>query len=193
MDIRQFFFKKRSYTPIPLVLLILYFSNPYQPIIYFGFILLTIGELCRVWAVRYAGGRTRTTKVGAPSLCISGPFAYVRNPLYLGNMLIYSGVVLIAGGPKIWLMLGITLLFFIIQYLLIVSLEQEALTKLFGKEYLTYCKNVPALIPRLTPWKHGLSQEPLIFNKVFKPEKNTIFNILLILILIFIRAQIPSV
>lgn len=193
MDIRQFFFKKRSYTPIPLVLLILYFSNPYQPIIYFGFILITIGELCRVWAVRYAGGRTRTTKVGAPSLCISGPFAYVRNPIYLGNMIIYSGVVLIAGGPKIWLMLGITLLFFIIQYLLIVSLEQETLTKLFGKEYLTYCENIPALIPRLTPWKHGLSQEPLSFNKVFKPEKNTIFNILLILILIFIRAQIPSV
>ncbi len=193
MDIRQFFFKNRSYTPIPLVLLLLFFSKPYQPIIYFGFILLTMGEICRIWAVRYAGGRTRTTKVGAPSLCTSGSFAYVRNPLYLGNMIIYSGVVLIAGGPKVWWMIGITLLFFIIQYSLIVSLEQETLTKLFGKEYLTYCENVPALIPRLTPWKHRLTQEPLSFNKVFKPEKNTILNILLILILIFIRSQIPSV
>jgi len=192
MDIRQFFFKNRSYTPIPLVLLLLFFSKPYQPIIYFGFILLMIGELCRIWAVRYAGGRTRTTKVGAPKLCISGPFSYVRNPLYLGNMIIYSGVVLIAGGSKIWWMLGVTLLFFIIQYSLIVSLEQETLTKLFGKEYLKYCENVPALIPRLTPWKHGTMKIPLSFNKVFKPEKNTVFNILLILILIFIRAQIPS-
>lgn len=193
MDIRQFFFKNRSYTPIPLVLLLLFFSKPYHPVIYLGFILLMIGEICRVWAVRYAGGRTRTTKVGAPTLCISGPFAYVRNPLYLGNMIIYSGVVLIAGGPKIWWMLSITLLFFIIQYSLIVSLEQETLTELFDKEYLIYCENVPALIPRLAPWKYGAMQEPLGFNKIFKPEKNTILNILLILILIFIRSQIPSV
>lgn len=193
MDIRQFFFKNRSYTLIPLVISLLFFSKPYQPVIYFGFILLTIGEICRVWAVRFAGGRTRTTKVGAPSLCTSAPFAYVRNPLYLGNMTIYSGIVLIAGGQYVWLMLCITLLFFIVQYSLIVSLEQETLTKLFGKEYLTYCENVPAMFPRLTAWKHGTSQEPLGFNKVFKPEKSTILNILLILILIFIRAQIPSV
>ncbi len=193
MNIRQFFFKNRSYTPIPLVLLLLFFSDPYRPVIYLGFILLTLGELCRVWAVSYAGGRTRTTKVGAPKLCTSGPFAYVRNPLYIGNMIIYSGVVLIAGGPLVLLMLGITLLFFIIQYSLIVSLEQETLTNLFGKEYLIYCENVPALIPRLTPWKDGVIQEALSFDKVFKPEKNTLLNILLILILIFIRSQIPSV
>jgi len=193
MDIRQFFFKNRSYTPIPLVLLLLYFSNPYEPVIYFGFVLLSIGETIRIWAVRYAGGRTRTTKVGAPSICSSGPFAYMRNPLYLGNMINFSGIVLIAGGSNIWLILFITLLFFIIQYLLIVSLEQETLNKKFGKEYLAYCKNVPAFIPRLTPWANGTIQEPLTLKKVLKHEKSTLLNILLILILIFIRSQISSV
>ena len=193
MDIRQFFFKNRSYTPIPLVLLLLYFSNPYESVIYFGFVLLAIGETIRIWAVRYAGGRTRTTKVGAPSICSSGPFAYVRNPLYLGNMINFSGIVLIAGGSNIWLILFITLLFFLIQYLLIVSLEQETLNKKFGEEYLIYCKNVPALFPRLTPWKGGAIQEPLTIKKVLKHEKSTLLNILLILILIFIRSQISSV
>jgi len=192
MDIRQFFFKNRSYTPIPLVLLLLFFSKPYQPLIYYGFLLLVVGELFRIWAVRYAGGRTRTTKVGAPSLCTSGPFAYVRNPLYIGNIIIYSGVVLIAGGSMVWYMLCITLIFFIIQYSLIVSLEQETLNKMFGKEYVAYCKNVPALLPRLTPWKDAEPQQPLSFKKVFRPEKSTIFNILLILILIFVRYQILS-
>jgi len=193
MDIRQFFFKNRSYTPIPLILLLLFFSKPYQPIIYFGFILLAIGELGRIWANSYAGGRTRTTKVGASKLCTSGPFAYLRNPLYLGNMIIYLGIVLIAGGSTVWFMLCIMLLFFIIQYLLIVSLEQETLTKLFDKEYLTYCKNVPALIPRLTPWKLATKQEPLCFKKVLKSEKSTLLNILLILILISIRTQISAI
>ena len=192
MDLRQFFFKNRSYTPIPLVLLLLFFSKPYQPLISFGFILLVLGELCRIWAVRYAGGRTRTTKVGASSLCTTGPFAYVRNPLYLGNMIMYSGIVLIAGGSMVWYILLITLIFFIIQYSLIVPLEQETLNKIFGKEYLTYCKNVPALLPRLSPWKETEPQSPLSFKKVIKPENSTIFNILLILILIFVRNQILS-
>lgn len=190
MDIRQFFFKYRSYTPTPLVLILLYFSKPFIPAIYYGFLLLIIGESIRIWAIRYAGGRTRTTKVGAPSLCTAGPFAYVRNPLYIGNIIIYSGVVLIAGGSIVCYMLCITLIFFIIQYSLIVSLEQETLNKMFGKDYLIYCKNVPALLPRLTAWKGSKLQAPLSFKRVFKPEKSTIFNILLILILIFVRYQI---
>ncbi len=193
MDIRQFFFKNRSYTPIPLVLILLYFSNPYQPVIYFGFILLAIGETIRVWAVSYAGGRTRTIKVGAPKLCSSGPFAYLRNPLYLGNMINFSGIVFIAGGSNLWLILFLTLTFFIIQYSLIISLEQETLSKKFDEEYLIYCNNVPALLPRLTPWKGGTIQEPLSIKKVLRHEKSTLLNILLILILIFIRSQISTV
>jgi protein-S-isoprenylcysteine O-methyltransferase Ste14 len=193
MDIRQIFFKNRSYTPIPLVLVLLYFSNPFQPVIYYGLALLAVGESIRIWAVRYAGGRTRTTKAGAPKICSSGPFAYLRNPLYVGNMINFTGVVLIAGGSNIWLVLFITLTFFIIQYSLIVSLEQEALNKKFGEEYLIYCKNVPAFIPRSTPWKGGIMQEALNFKKVLKHEKSTFLNILLILILIFIRSQISSV
>lgn len=193
MDIRQVFFKNRSYTPIPLVLFLLYFSKPFRPAIYFGLVFLLVGETIRIWAVRYAGGRTRTKKVGATRLCSSGPFAYLRNPLYLGNMINFSGIVFIAGGSNLWLVLLITLTFFIIQYSLIVSLEQETLNKKFGEEYLLYCKNVPALLARLTPWKGGAFQEPLNIKKVLKYEKSTLFNILLILILIYIRSQISSV
>ena len=193
MDIRQFFFKNRSYTPIPLVIILLYFSKPYQPVIYFGLVLLLLGETIRIWAVRFAGGRTRTMKVGAPRICSSGPFAYLRNPLYFGNIINFSGIVLIAGGSNVWLILFVTLIFFTVQYSLIISLEQETLNKKFGEEYLRYCKNVPAFIPRLTPWKNGKTQQPLNLKKVFKHEKSTLLNILLILILIFIRSQISSV
>jgi protein-S-isoprenylcysteine O-methyltransferase Ste14 len=189
MDIRQFFFKYRSYTPIPLVLVLLCFSDPFQPAIYFGIGLLTVGELIRIWAVRYAGGITRTRNVGAPKLVTSGPFAYLRNPLYLGNMLMYLGIVLIAGGSIMWLLFLLTLLFFIVQYSLIVSLEQETLKKKFGEEYLIYCKNVPALFPRLKGWDGKEAQKPKKFSKVYKPEKSTLINIIIILTLIYIRSQ----
>jgi len=189
MDLRQFFFKFRSYTPIPLLLVMLYLSQPYIPAIYWGLVLIIIGESIRIWAVRNAGGRTRTRKVGAPSLVTSGPFAYVRNPLYLGNVIIYLGFVFVAGGNYLWWLFAACLAFFIVQYSLIVSLEQETLLNKFGNEYSVYCDNVPALIPRLTPWKVDSVATPKP-KKIFKPEKSTLLNIVLILLLIFLRSKI---
>ena len=115
----------------------------------YGLILIIIGEIIRINAVRYAGGVTRTTNVGAPSLCTSGPYSRTRNPLYFGNMIIYSGVVLFSGGPLMVPLLCVVLSFFTFQYYMIISLEEETLKELFREEYLEYCKNVPHC---LIPW-----------------------------------------
>ncbi|MBC8323538.1 MAG: isoprenylcysteine carboxylmethyltransferase family protein [Candidatus Marinimicrobia bacterium] len=189
MDIRNFFFENRSYTPIPLAILIIYFSQPALPYLLYGLTCLAVGEFIRFWAVSYAGGITRTTKVGAPALCSSGPFAHVRNPLYIGNLFDFTGIVLMAGAPNIWVMLIVTWAFFIIQYALIIDLEEETLTELFGAKYELYKSNVPQLIPRLSPWKSEDSRTPMSFGKTLKTEKRTLQNILLIFIIILIRQQ----
>ena len=123
MDIRNFFFKYRSYTPIPLGIMIVYFARPNSLHLYLGALLLFVGEAIRIWAVSYAGGITRTRNVGAPKICSSGPYAFVRNPLYVGNMMMYLGVVFIAGAANVYLMAATTIAFFLIQYSLIISLE----------------------------------------------------------------------
>ena len=92
MDIRQFFFRNRSFTPIPIALMIIYFAGANNSFRIFGFVLLLLGETIRIWAVSHAGSATRTRNVGAPSLCSSGPYAHSRNPLYVGNMLMYVGI-----------------------------------------------------------------------------------------------------
>ena len=138
MDLRLIFFKKRSYTPIPIVLIILYFSHLSYPFWAYGAILMTFGELVRLNAVRFAGGRTRTTKVGANSLCTSGPYSRTRNPLYIGNLFIYSGVVLFSGGIYMFQLLTIVILYFIFQYSMIISLEEEKLLAVFGQNYIKY-------------------------------------------------------
>ena len=97
MDIRNFFFKIMSLTPIPIEFSIIYFAQPDNHNVFLGFAVLLVGELIRMWSVSYAGGETRTTKVGAPSLCTAGPYGYVRNPIYVGNMLMYLCIVIIAG------------------------------------------------------------------------------------------------
>lgn len=189
MNIGNFFFKYRSYTPIPLALMIIYFSMPMLPYHWYGLACLAIGESIRFWAVSYAGSITRTTKVGAPALCSSGPFAHVRNPLYIGNLFIFSGIVLVAGAPNIWVMLAVTWIFFIVQYALIIDLEEKTLTGLFSDEYEKYKQNIPRLFPRFFSWKNDDECKPMDLLKTLKTEKCTLQNIVLIIVFILIRQQ----
>ena len=186
MDIRDFFFRNRGYIPIPLAIIILTFASLKIELLPIGVILVVTGELLRLNGVRYAGGETRTLKVGAATLCSSGPFAYLRNPLYLGNVTIYAGMVLIAGGEFVWILLPATLTFFFLEYGLIISLEEETLRKKFNEEYGEYLSMVPRLIPRVTPWKGGSETVPMTIEKTLRTEKRTLqiiggFILLLIL------------
>ena len=174
MDIRDFFFRNRGYIPIPLAIIILIFASLKIELLPIGVILVVTGELLRLNGVRYAGGETRTLKVGASVLCSSGPFAYLRNPLYLGNVIIYAGL------------LPVTLTFFFLEYGLIISLEEETLHQKFNEEYGEYLSMVPRLIPRVTPWKGGSETVPMTTKKTLRTEKRTLqiiggFILLLIL------------
>ena len=153
--------------------------------------LILIGELIRINAVSHAGGITRTMNVGAPSLCTSGPYSRTRNPLYLGNMIIYSGIVLIAGGEYVFILEGVVFLYFTFQYMMIISLEEETLKKLFRDEYISYMENVPRLFPKITPWTGGLNvHKPSTLYETLKTEKRTLQNIILILSILVIKSQL---
>ena len=180
MDFRSFLFKKRSYTPIPLVLAILYFSQLTFPFWAYGGTFIMLGELIRLSAIRYAGGRTRTTKVGANSLCTSGPYSRTRNPLYIGNVFIYSGVVLLSGGIYMFQLLAVVIFYFIFQYSMIISLEEEKLSTVFGQDYLKYKNNVPRVIPLIVPWDSKSKLKPASILKALKTEKRTLQNIFLL-------------
>lgn len=190
MDIRGFFFKYRSYTPIPIGIMIVYFARPEIMYVCIGVGLLLTGETIRIWSVSYAGGETRTRNVGAKKLCSSGPYAFVRNPLYVGNMFMYVGIVFIAGAANILLMVATTLVFFTVQYSLIIALEEEKLEELFGRKYQIYKKNVPAVFPRAFRWEGADNQSAKGIIKNLRTEKRTIQNVMFILLLIILRTQI---
>ena len=187
MDIRRFIFKNRSFTPIPIALIVIHFSSPAAPYFHIGLFLVLIGEVIRFHAVRYAGGATRTTTVGAPSLCTAGPYARTRNPLYLGNIVIYIGMVFVSGGLWMWYLLPLTITFFILQYALIISLEEETLTLKFSSAYKIYSDNVPRLIPRLNSWENKDHRKPLTVKQTLKNEKRTLQNIVIISVIIIFK------
>jgi protein-S-isoprenylcysteine O-methyltransferase Ste14 len=157
-DIRSVLFTYRSYTPIPFLLAMILYGEPTTDVVIAGGLVGLLGELLRFWGVAYAGPLTRVTgSVGAPKLIVAGPFAYTRNPLYVGNLLLYGGLALMANALVPWLFIA-TVLFFFLQYRLIVSLEEEFLATTFPGEFSDYVKHVPRFFPRLTPYTSPASE-----------------------------------
>ncbi|MBN2601369.1 MAG: isoprenylcysteine carboxylmethyltransferase family protein [Candidatus Marinimicrobia bacterium] len=176
MTLRNFFFRYRGITPLPFVLILLIQSDLTKIGVIAGLMVVALGESIRLAGVRRAGGNTRTRKVGAKKLCTAGIFSHVRNPLYLGNLIIYIGFALMSGGPWVTYLMIIALVYFIVQYGFIIALEEAKLTELFGDEYREYTNNVPRLLPRLTPWQKDPDHTPKKWSKVFKAEKSTLLN-----------------
>jgi protein-S-isoprenylcysteine O-methyltransferase Ste14 len=152
-DVRRWIFTYRSYTPIPFLVVMVVFARPTVLSLVGGFAIMLIGELIRFWGVSIAGAETRTTgNVGGTYLITNGPFAYVRNPLYLGNMLLYAGIGVMSLALFPWLLI-IAVVWFYVQYYLIVTREEEYLAGRFGGEYDEYRRHVRRFLPRLTPYR----------------------------------------
>jgi protein-S-isoprenylcysteine O-methyltransferase Ste14 len=106
-----------------------------------GIALIFFGQLLRVSSRGY---KSEYSKNGN-SLVTSGPYSMVRNPMYLGILLIGAGVVLFIFH---WWVFLIFLAVFLTRYLGLFVKEEGILTKAFGKNYLEYMKKVPRLLPR---------------------------------------------
>ena len=115
-------------------------------------IAVVVGGLAlRGWAAGCAGGHTRSHQIEAPTLVTGGPFAYVRNPIYLGTVVIGLGMSMLLGDPKAYLFSALT---FAVLYLTIIPAEERFLLGEFGAAYRDYCRTVPRLLPR---WRNRVS------------------------------------
>jgi len=112
-----------------------------------GLILSLTGLAVRFWA----GGHVKKDK----ELAVTGPYAYVRNPLYVGNVLIALGFCTLSG--YVWSYVVLAVLY-IWLYLPSIRKEERTLGKLFGQEFEQYRAGVRAMWPRLTPYRKSTSE-----------------------------------
>lgn len=187
------FFKLRSYTPIPFLILMVIFANPNVISLIVGFTIALLGESIRFLGVSWAGSETRTTVVaGGTFLIVSGPFGYVRNPLYWGNILLYFGIGIMSWALVPYLQIA-AVIFFAVQYYFIVYEEEKYLQKEFGAEYDDYCKHVSKFFPRFAPYKNNKLKQPSYNPKAgLRSEKRTLQAFLSISIVIVIIWIIKS-
>ncbi len=186
-SLSNLFFKYRSYTPLPFIVIMLIYENANIWSLIVGFIIVIIGESIRLWGVSWAGSETRTTdKPGGSYLVISGPFAHLRNPLYLGNILIYAAIGIMSFAIFPYLQI-FALAFFFVQYYFIIKSEEEFLIKEYSDQYKEYSANVRRFIPRITSYKvPGLKQPSFKLKAGFKSERRTLQAISIIVITIFL-------
>ncbi len=127
------------------------FGKPSARSIALGLPLAFAGEFIRCWAVGYSGETTREDHVVAKELVTAGPYAYVRNPLYLGNFLTAAGFALAFTGNngflQRWLLRAGGLGVMALVYGTIVPHEEEYLSQTFGDAFHDYVERVPAFVP----------------------------------------------
>ena len=188
MNLGKLLFKSRGYTPIPFLLVALIFAVPVTQLIIIGLLMIIFGEYMRLWGVSYAGAATRTREAGAPQLVSNGPFAYVRNPLYIGNIFIYVGAIVLSG---VWFpyLAIVVFLFFYFQYTFIISHEEDTLEELFKDSYIEYKKCVPRFFPKFSAYKDKSSVLPQV-KKAFRSERSTFIAMGMFLLLFVLRIYI---
>jgi protein-S-isoprenylcysteine O-methyltransferase Ste14 len=147
-------FRHRTWLPVPISLALLLIPSPPSSslLLWTGGVIVGAGELLRLWAVRHIGviSRTRSDRLGP--LISTGPFGWVRNPLYIGNLALWSGFTVTAG--LVWLLPPIVLLLGI-EYHAIVRWEEGLLEARLGETYRGYVTRVPRWIPRKSDGTDG--------------------------------------
>jgi protein-S-isoprenylcysteine O-methyltransferase Ste14 len=181
----HFFFGYRDYL-IPLAFLILLFTtSPEFPfgserldrwLDGLGLVVALIGQGCRILAIGSVdnirrGGQQK--RIAADTLIREGFFAHSRNPLYLGNLLILFGLILIAN-CRWWYLVAFP--GFVLTYFALILAEEDFLTKKFGKEYEEYCRQVNRLVPDFTGLRRSLNLLVFDWKRAIQKEYGTIFT-----------------
>jgi protein-S-isoprenylcysteine O-methyltransferase Ste14 len=133
------------------------FSRPRPLTLAIGGAIALPGLALRAWAT----GHLRKND----TLATTGPYAYTRNPLYLGSFVMGAGFTVASGR----LILGIIFAaLFLGIYVPVMRVESATLTQLFGERYLIYVKAVPLFLPRLSPYRDGANDENTFDSALFK-------------------------
>lgn len=120
------------------------FSRPRPVTLALGGAVSLLGLAMRAWASGHI--RKNTT------LAISGPYAYTRNPLYLGSFVLGLGFTIGAGR---WILAILFAALFLGIYFPVMRVESRTLTEMFGDNYRHYAFHVPLFFPQLTPYRDG--------------------------------------
>ena len=172
-------FKPRFAVIYPFGLFVLLFGACDEDSLRSGIGYIIVGLLIRLWSNGYA--------IKNDKLTTSGPYAFVRNPLYLGTFLIAIGFAIVLKTGWVGVAFIAALAFI---YHKTINDEQVMLTAKFGDAYRKYISKVPAMVPSLIPYPEGekwpFNLQRLIDSKEHKP----VFWVIVLLIIFHLKSRL---
>lgn len=194
----NFLFRWRSYLPLLLIIIIL-FTMPYFQYPgnseklddmweIFCMFISCLGIGVRVLTIGYTPKGTSGTNTRgqvADVLNTTGMYSIVRNPLYLGNFVIWFGISMFF---RLWWFSLIVMLLFWVYYERIIFAEEEYLREKFGELYLTWAQKTPAFIPNVRNWRR--SERAFSFRKALKNEYKSFFAMIVSYVFIEILGDV---
>lgn len=146
MSVAQWLARWRVRLGYPLAIVVLWLARPIPRSIVLGALLGAVGLFLRAWAA----GHLHKQQV----LTASGPYAYTRNPLYLGSAILALGIAVAA---RSWVAAAILLGYFAAVYGVVMRREEQELRLHHGTAFDEYARAVPLFLPRLTAAKFALA------------------------------------
>lgn len=183
----QWLFRRRGELQVPFVLVVLALLRPQFPFgshlldefaDIIGYFVMLGGVGIRFWVIGYRKSGTsgrRGGEIRSSELITDGLYAYIRNPLYLGNLVIAAGVMIIFLNP--WLIMVFFAL--LLHHYLIIRAEEGYLEQRFGEAYLSYKRGTPRLIPAIWKRKTNPPDRKFDWNQVVKKEKDLLLGVIL--------------
>lgn len=139
-----------------------------------GVAVVLCGQTLRAAVIGYAyirrGGKDG--KAYADDLQTGGLFAHARNPLYLGNLILLLGLLIVYNSPGAYLVAFPFAVFF---YAAIVAAEEEYLRGRFGESYEDYCRRVPRWIPNFRGMRESLAGMSFNWRRLVRKEYGSAF------------------
>jgi protein-S-isoprenylcysteine O-methyltransferase Ste14 len=172
----EWLFRRRSALPLALVALPVSTAGAGRGTWAAAAALLVLGIGLRIVGVAAAGPETRRRTRAVRTLVVHGPYAWTRNPIYIGNGLLWAGCATALGDPRF---ACVALALFAVAYSLIVRYEEDVLTSTFGGAYRAYAAGTPRWLPRI-PRGGAVSGGPggaYRWDLAWRREWNTALNI----------------
>ncbi|HEY6944968.1 MAG TPA: isoprenylcysteine carboxylmethyltransferase family protein [Candidatus Acidoferrum sp.] len=135
-----FFMRWRVRLGYPLAAVVLWFSHPVPRSVLLGGLIGALGLCLRT----YAAGCLHKQEI----LTVNGPYAYTRNPLYLGSSILALGAAI---AMQSWISASLLLLYFAVFYSIVMRREETELRARHSSVFEEYARAVPLFLPRLRP------------------------------------------
>ena len=187
----RLFRKPRFFWVYPLVIWLFATASTSEPSLRIGIVLVLLGEVLRLWANGYVGSvKVNFTqqwrndpKIGR--LVTTGPYAYVRHPLYLGTFLIGTGFCIAVRSFPLALT---ALVFFMTTYRHKAISEEAMITGEWGQVYEAYRRAVPRWLPTFRPYAQRQGQWSWQAIRASK-ELKTLVWVVVVLLAVYFREE----